>query len=383
MRIVQLTTDAREHYGDYGNPKPYFGAAPEALLQGFASLPEAEVHVVACTRREMQSPQKLADNIWYHSLLVPRLGWMRTFYQGCVRAVRSKLRAIQPHIVQGQGTERDCAVCAVFSGYPNVLTLHGNMAEMAKVLRAKPGSYYWFAAAFENFALRRTRGVFCNSLHTQESVKDRARRVWLVPNALRKEVFILPPDPVPTKSSVILVVGVISIYKRQLELLNLAERLHNLGLRVQFRFIGQADATDAYAREFLVRIHRPGVEAYATYVGFKNLSALIEEYDQAVALVHAPTAESFGLVVAEAIGRNLKFFGTAVGGIPDIASGVEGADLFPEGDWDGLKEAIAGWVQAGCTRPKAAAQIMRQRYHPEVIAGRHLEIYREVLSTCS
>jgi len=142
-------------------------------------------------------------------------------------------------------------------------------------------------------------------------------------------------------------------------------------------------AMDAYAREFLARIHRPGVEAYATYVGFKNLSALIEEYDQAVALVHTPTAESFGLVVAEAIGRNLKFFGTAVGGIPDIASGVEGADLFPEGDWDGLKEAIARWVQAGCTRPKAAGQIMRQRYHPEVIAGRHLEIYREVLSTCS
>jgi len=383
MRIVQLTTDAREHYGDYGKPEPYFGAAPEALLQGLAAVTEAEVHVVACTRRELQSPQKLADNIWYHSLLVPKLGWMRTCYQGCVRAVRRKLREIQPDIVHGQGTERDCAVCAVLSGFPNVLTLHGNMVEMARVLRARPGSYYWFAAALENFSLHRTLGVFCNSTHTKASVQPRTRRVWLVPNAVRSEVFNQPPNRSATARCIILVVGVISVYKRQFELLEFARELHQQGLPVSFRFIGQASGTDSYTREFLARIRQTGTEAYASYKGHRGLGELIEEYDQAAALVHAPTAESFGLVVAEALGRNLKFFGTAVGGIPDIASGVEGAELFSQGDWEGMKQAIVRWVQAGCPQPARAAAVMRQRYHPEVIARRHLEIYREVLSTRS
>jgi glycosyltransferase involved in cell wall biosynthesis len=383
MRIVQLTTDAREHYGDYGNPNPCFGAAPEALLQGFAALPGVEIHVVACTRRKMCSPSKLAENVWYHSLLVPKLGWMRTFYLGCVRAVRTKLKAIQPDIVHGQGTERDCGVCAVLSGFPNVLTLHGNMAEIAKVLRARPGSYYWFAAAFENFVLRRTRGVFCNSNHTEASVKPRTRCVWRVPNAVRSEIFVRPPSRVEPSPGVILVVGVISVYKRQLEILELAGELHRRGLRVAFRFVGQASKTDAYARGFLTRIQRAEQEGYASYAGFKSLDALIEEYDRAAALVHAPSAESFGLVVAEALGRNLKLFGMRVGGVPDIALGVDGAELFPDGDWEGLKASIARWIHAGCPRPQIAGRVMRQRYHPGVIARRHVEIYREVFSTRS
>src|SRR5882762_8938298 len=108
MKIALLTTDNRQHYKDFSAPKPYFGTAPEALLQGFASLPEAEVHVVSCVQQPVASPANLAPNIFYHSLVVPRLGWLRTGYQGCIRAVRKKLGQIQPNIVHGQGTERDC-----------------------------------------------------------------------------------------------------------------------------------------------------------------------------------------------------------------------------------------------------------------------------------
>jgi hypothetical protein len=48
-----------------------------------------------------------------------------------------KLKDIQPDIVHGQGTERDCAIRAVFSGYPNVIPIHGNMAELARLFRAR------------------------------------------------------------------------------------------------------------------------------------------------------------------------------------------------------------------------------------------------------
>src|SRR5271165_2812139 len=108
MKIALLTTDNREDARNYALPSPYFGAAPEALMQGFAALPELEVHVVSCAQKPMKSPEKLADNIWFHSLYVPKLGWLRTSYQGCIRAVRRKLKTIKPDLVHGQGTERDC-----------------------------------------------------------------------------------------------------------------------------------------------------------------------------------------------------------------------------------------------------------------------------------
>src|SRR6185437_12373106 len=184
MRIAILTTDSREHYKDYVNPVPYFGTAPEAFLQGFAQLKDVEVHVVCCAREAVKSPEKVAANIYYHALVVPKIGWMKTLYQGCIRATRKKLAEIQPDIVHGQGTERDCAISAVSSGFPNVLTIHGNMGLIAKVNRAKTFSFFWLAAQLEKRTIPRSQGVVCITRYTEEAVRSLAKRTWVVPNAV-------------------------------------------------------------------------------------------------------------------------------------------------------------------------------------------------------
>ena len=189
MKVALLTTDGREVLKDYGTPAPHFGTAPEALMQGFALLPEVEVHVVACARAKVNAPPKLAPNIYFHSLCVPKIGWLSTGYQGCIRAVRRKLKEIQPDLVHGQGTELDCSISAVFSGYPNVVTIHGNMAELARQFRKRIGGFYWLAARLEDFTLKRTIGVFCNSSYTEQLVRARARRTWRVANAIREAFF--------------------------------------------------------------------------------------------------------------------------------------------------------------------------------------------------
>src|SRR5260221_10749494 len=110
LSVAILTAEKREHGKDYANPTPAFGTAPEALLQGFAMLPDVEVHVLSCVRQPVNAPEKLAENIWYHSLHVPQIGWLRTGYQGCIRATRKKLRELRPDIVHGQGTEHNNAL---------------------------------------------------------------------------------------------------------------------------------------------------------------------------------------------------------------------------------------------------------------------------------
>src|SRR5262249_22003045 len=130
MKVAILTTDNREHFKTYHEAAPNFGTAPEALLQGMEPMSGLEVHIVSCIRQVVNAPEKLAPNIWFHSLHVPRIGWTATAFQGCVRAARRKLNEIKPDIVHGQGTERDCAVSAIFSGFKNVVTIHGNMREL-------------------------------------------------------------------------------------------------------------------------------------------------------------------------------------------------------------------------------------------------------------
>jgi len=381
MKIALLTNDNREIDRAYSERTPRFGTAPEALMQGFAGLPGVEVHIVACTQRPMQSPEKLADNLWFHSVHAPKIGWLRTLYQGCIRATRHKLRDIQPDIVHGQGTERDCSISAVFSGFPNVLTIHGNMAELGRLFKARIGSFHWLTARLENYVLPRTSGVFCNSAYTESLVRPRARRVWRVPNALR-EAFFLKALPAGNKSRCILLhVGVVCENKQQLKMLEAARALRRRKLDFELHFIGSANTRDAYARNFLDQVRAvEAAEGYVRYWGTKSTEELIGCFDRASALVHTPVSEAFGLVVAEALARNLKLFGMRTGGLADIAEGVPDAELFAENDWAGLTDAIARWIGQGCPRTNGAAAVMRQRYHPEVVARRHLEIYREVLN---
>lgn len=379
MRIAILTGDNRQRYKDYSHPTPYFGPAPEALLQGFPALgSEVEVHVISCLQSPAPSPEKIADNIWFHGLHVPKIGWMRTLYQGCIRAVRKKLREINPDIVHGQGTERDPAMCAVLSGFPNVLTIHGNMRAVAEFHRALPGNFFWMAAKLETFALKRTAGVFCNSAHTESLVAPCAKKVWRVPNALRQSFFEQPPNGGRT-NPVLLNVGEIYALKRQLDLLRVARNLHKRGFRFEMHFIGALEPSKNYSREFLQEIAEAQKAGYARHLGTMDAKTLAKTMDTASALIHCPAEEAFGLVAAEGMARNLKFFGSSVGGVIDIASGVEGAELFPNNDWTALENGIARWLEAGCPRPKTASQTMRSRYAPEVIARRHLEIYHEVL----
>ena len=81
--------------------------------------------------------------------------------------------------------------------------------------------------------------------------------------------------------------------------------------------------------------------------------------------------------VAEAMARGLKFFGADLGGIKEIAAGIPGAEL--HSDFAALKCGIAAWLKAGAPRQPDAARQIAERYHPKIIAARHMEIYREVL----
>jgi glycosyltransferase involved in cell wall biosynthesis len=380
MRIALLTTDGREVLKDYSTPAPHFGTAVEALMQGFAQMPGVEVHVIGCARERMKSPPKLAPNILFHSLRVPKLGWLSTGYQGCIRAVRRKLSEIRPDVVHGQGTERECAISAAFSGFPNVVTIHGNMAELARQFRAQVGSYDWLAAGLENFTLKRTAGVFCNSAYTEQLVRPRARRTWRVANALREEFFVPPAVPPGAAKCVLVNLGVIAPRKRQVELLEVVRELRQQGLDFEIQFVGDVSPDAHYVTAFHEKIKPMEREGYARYVGAKFGSGLVNLFDAAAGMVHFSPAESFGLAVAEGLARDLKLFAARVGGVPEVTAGLPEAELFEVDDWRGVTTAIAGWIRRGFPHAHGAGEIMRSRYHPKTIAERHLKIYRELLS---
>ncbi len=383
MRIAMLIPDNRDEFRRYTDPHPHFGPAPAALLEGLANREDCEIHVVTCVQQSMAAPYKIGPNIFYHTELVPKWGWLRGGYLGCIRSIRRQLQKIQPDIVHGQGTERYCALAAAFSGFPNVITIHGNMLAIGKLLRAKPGNFYWAAAKLETFALARTGGVFCNSAYTENLVRSRTRRTWRVANAIAEVYFSELPPQSRTDCPLLVNVGHVGVRKRQVEILDMAASLHAEGLKFEIRFYGNCYGEDPYGREFLARIEQGEKAGYARYMGSQTTSEIVDALDAAQCMIHFPSEEAFGLAPAEGLARNLKLFGSRTGGIIDIATGAEGAELIDANDWSGLRAAVGRWLKIGAPRPTTASVEMRARYHPDVIARRHLQIYREVLEIAS
>jgi glycosyltransferase involved in cell wall biosynthesis len=389
MKVVFLTTDSREHFKDYGNPQPYFGKAPEALLEGFKTMPkEVEVHVVSCLQKTpISSPERLADNIYYHGLHVPNIGWMKTCYQGCIRAVRAKLSEIRPNIVHGQGTERDCAITAALSGYPSVVTIHGVMRAIHDLTKAKYFNYHWFARHLETFALGRVRGVIAISPYVDALVAPLTPRTWFIPNAL--QVFFFTPGLARQRQlgpARFVNVGVISPRKRQVELL---EHLVELRREVEFEitFVGKANPSNPYAKRFSELLAAcQGAHGGFRHVPFLEDLDFLNLYDSADAMIHFSKEESFGLTFAEALARNLPLFASDVGAIRQIAEDIPICQVFAVDDFRGLVATLKTWTQNRSnteSRAKDPNSIIESRYHPRAIAKHHLRVYREILSSHS
>ena len=380
LTIAILTTDNRDHYRQYELSKPSFGSAPSALLEGFARLPDLNVHVISCTQQIISSPLKLAENISFHSLHVPKIGWLRTGYAGCALAVRRKLLEIQPNIVHAQGTERDCAISAVFSNLPKVLTIHGNIRALAETSQSPLFSFWWFQAKLESLVLPMFSGVFCNSAHTQSLVYTLARKTWLVPNPLRLSFFSPPPASRSYIKPVrFIVVGSITPNKRPLELLRMLKSLYKSGASFHVMFVG-SPGRSTYGKIFLDEVGRAKQDGWLDFQESLPETDLIKLMDSSHALLHFPIEEAFGLVVAEALARGLKLFAAKVGGIVDIAKEVQDAELFDADDWPGLEYSLQAWINNPTPPSSVSRDLMESRYHPKAIAGRHLDIYREVLS---
>jgi glycosyltransferase involved in cell wall biosynthesis len=378
IKVAMLLPDDRS---GKNLPEPFFGSAATALLQGFEMLGSdvIEVHIISCVIGELPAPEKLADNIWYHQIVIPKWTFLRSLHLGPIIAVRRKLRKIQPDLVHSQGTEKWCAITGCLSGYPAVLTIHGHLRMILKTTPMKPYSYWYLQMMLGEIAIRLHKGVICISKHIRESVTGQAKRSWIIPNALRNK-FLVPVHLRNYDCIKILVIGTIVENKRTLEILNTFDRLFKKGLVFKATFYGQLSEEGDYQKEFAKAINQASDLGYASYGGMLNHQEIIKEMDASHALVHFPLEEAFGLVVAESLARGLKVFASDVGGIKDITANIYDAKTFNKYDMNGLENSLMNWIKNGILSYSDSHKTMKIKYSPEIVAHNHINVYSDVIN---
>jgi glycosyltransferase involved in cell wall biosynthesis len=111
------------------------------------------------------------------------------------------------------------------------------------------------------------------------------------------------------------------------------------------------------------------------FVGLRT--DLPEIMRQADLLVHAPTSEAFGVVLAEAMAVGLPIVASNVGGIPEVLRGTS-ALLVPPCHVASLRQAVIeclGWSESQRQQYAITARLASQRYHPDHRALAILQLF--------
>ena len=361
---------------------PRLASAPLALLQGFSTavLP-LEIHVVCCVRPSTPIPRNLPENIHYHFLPVPKVGFLRTLHLGCFFTTRRLLQRLQPDLVHAHGTEAWCAIVGALLPFPKILTVHGYLNGISRVAPLRPWPHWALQRLLESISLPKYESVICLSDFMETSLRAKTRSTNLIPNAVRQEFFSTPLSHSDTDPKVLRIVNIGSVYhlKQQCELIETLIRSPLAQRPVECVFLGGLDTTTQYGQRFmrLMNLNHPNVTL--RHIDHLPVHSLIELLDHSDCLVHVSKTESFCLAVAEALVRSKKVFAFDSGGIPFVSQGFPTATLIPNQNWKELWVAVESWAKVKDPTP-VSQDSTGNKYLPKAIAEQHFMSYVKLLS---
>jgi len=183
----------------------------------------------------------------------------------------------------------------------------------------------------------------------------------------------------PDETNTILCVGTICYRKNQNPFIRALDLLAETK-KFKVVFLGQAEKTEPYAAEFLDLVaKRPWCE----FVGFEGRQQLKARLKRASIVVLPSLEDNCPMAVLEGAAAGVPVLAAKVGGVPDLVVEGENGYLCDPLDAASMRDGISRMLDNPAEAKRRAAkahQQARDRFHPLVIAKRHVEIYREVLS---
>ena len=141
-------------------------------------------------------------------------------------------------------------------------------------------------------------------------------------------------------------------------------------LRWECRCVGSLERDPAFVGRLRRRVLDGGLDGRVSFAGVQPEPELAGSYASADVLVLPTRAESYGMVVVEALARGLPVVAADVGGVPEAlgcgADGTRPGLLVPPDDPVSLRHAIRSWLEnAGLRRRLRAAARERRAALPD------------------
>jgi glycosyltransferase involved in cell wall biosynthesis len=125
--------------------------------------------------------------------------------------------------------------------------------------------------------------------------------------------------------------------------------------------VGSLSADPDFVVQISAAISSAGLTERIALPGVLSGRRLTDAYDAADLVVAPSRAESYGLVVAEALARGIPVVATRVGGIPEAIAGSKAGVLIPPNDPQALRTVLREWWEDAGRRAELKAEALRSR----------------------
>ena len=222
-----------------------------------------------------------------------------------------------------------------------VMALHFNLSQADewadKGQIRRDGRYFGRIRRFEAATLPRLDGLMCVSQFSFDQIAERIPTVTAVPTTVIPNGVTDPGAPAaagPEPKSRLITIGSVEPRKNHRYAIEIVAASRRAGGTLTLTIVG--DGPERSALEALCG--RLGVSDAVEFAGFRhNAADMIPGHD---AYLHTATMESFGIVLVEAMSRQVPVFATKVGGVVDVfTDGVEGR-FIPSDDADAAAAII-------------------------------------------
>ena len=137
------------------------------------------------------------------------------------------------------------------------------------------------------------------------------------------------------------------------------------GLRWQCQCVGSLERDPAFVERLRRRALDGGIDGRVRFSGPQSEADLARSYAAADVLVFPSRAETFGMVITEALAHGLPVVATDVGGVPEAlghgAGGTRPGVLVPAEDPAALGDALRCWLEDGRLRRRLRVAARERR----------------------
>jgi len=357
------------------------------LIKGLCRSQENIIHVITFNNAiERDDTVHLENNLIVHYLRAPRFSGISTFYAWRIYKIRKLLDKIKPDVVHGQGTEKEMALAAVTSKYPNVITVHGMLFDIHKKVKPKLFATVRINQIIENIVLKKAKNIICVSNYSKSLISLRSKaNLYLIPNAIGDEFYTeyKSEESESSKKNIkILFVGNIYKLKGVYELVKIfklvKEKRNNVKLTIVGKVFSNSESVK-YFNKIQEFIRNSNLENCIEFKGWLEPDEVMEEMKKADLFIFPSKIENAPMVIAEASAVGLPVIANNVGGIKEmVLNGVTGYVV--DSDLDEFSNKCLSLIENLDLRNSFSlnARELSKKYRITEIAQKHMSVYQSI-----